>query len=91
MLGKKDHLKTYTVANLILFISFNAIAFMRHPHRDNGREKKNIHKGNRFYFKLPGDYYKQGEKYFKDYEKYLVSVLLSRTTTNALVTALCEM
>lgn len=54
-------------------------------------KKKNIHKGNRFYFKLPGDYYKQGEKYFKDYEKYLVSVLLSRTTTNALVTALCEM
>lgn len=31
------------------------------------------------------------KKYFKDYEKYLVSVLLSRTTTNALVTELCEM
>lgn len=31
------------------------------------------------------------EKYFKDYEKYLVSVLLSRTTTNALVPELCEM
>lgn len=31
------------------------------------------------------------KKYFKDYEKYLVSVLLSRTITNALVTELCEM
>lgn len=31
------------------------------------------------------------KKYFKDYEKYPVSLLLSRTTTNALVTELCEM
>lgn len=31
------------------------------------------------------------KKYFKDYEKYFVSVLVRRTTTNALVTELCEM
>jgi len=40
VLRKKDHLKTYRVVKLILFISFDAIAFMRHPRRDSGREKE---------------------------------------------------
>lgn len=30
------------------------------------------------------------KKHVKDYEKYLVSLLLNRTTTNALVAELCE-